>query len=262
MKFNKYIFLIIIQILSTSLIIDARYQSVPLPSVPLKNNHSEKTPISFEYKSFTKKDCKKYLNSKRIINKGYQPIQITITNNSDNDIVISPENFSKSSVNALEVSEMLHRNNVARGLGLATPGIIVGVPVTAISVMTGAMAAAMSSNIDATLCALLIPGILIMSPFIIAGMVQGFGAEEFNNNMDHDFKKKELQEQIVFSGSTITGLLFIPCKTLTKKQKMTIKTIEIHGHCETIIEMYNLLANLELITFSNEKLHTQFQSNS
>ena len=44
--------------------------------------------ICCEYKIFNKADCKKYLGRGQVLSKGYQPIQIKLTNNSDNVILL------------------------------------------------------------------------------------------------------------------------------------------------------------------------------
>jgi len=187
--------------------LDARYKEFPLEDIALQISEG----VIFTHKKLNKKDCKKYLKSSKILRKGYQPVQITVMNNTERNIEISPKNFTDFHVPALEVSQTLHRNGFARGVGLAVPAVVIGIPVAFGSVYAGAMAAGMSSAPGAVLAILLLPALALMSPFIITAAVQGCGAESFNENIDEIYANKELKRQVLCSGQTVSGLLFIPC---------------------------------------------------
>src|SRR2546423_1022442 len=64
---------------------------------------SQDNSISFAYRIFNKKDCIKYLD-RDVIKKGYQPIQITLANNTNRYLKISRKNFSLATVSIDEVA--------------------------------------------------------------------------------------------------------------------------------------------------------------
>jgi hypothetical protein len=187
--------------------LDARYKEVPLEDIALQISEG----VIFTYKKLNKKDCKKYLKSSKILRKGYQPVQVTVMNNTESNIEISPKNFTDFHTPTREVSQTLHRNGFARGIGLAVPAVVIGVPVAFGSVYAGAMAVAISSAPGAVLGILLLPALALMSPFIITAVVQGCGAESFNENIDEIYVNKEFKKQVLQPGQTVSGLLFIPC---------------------------------------------------
>jgi hypothetical protein len=84
--------------------------------------------IIFEYKVLNKKECKRLFKTKKILKKGHQPIQITVTNYSDNAIVVSPQGLNIPTIPADTVLAALHKNGFARGVPLGLVGIIAGLP--------------------------------------------------------------------------------------------------------------------------------------
>jgi hypothetical protein len=186
MKMNR----IVIALLSLSLVISstgyARYKSIPLNRSLRKAAVISQDTINFDYKIFKAKDCKKHLNSKYIIKHGFQPIQIIITNNSNNNIAISANDFSFPLVNCQDVADSLHRNGFARGLGF---GI----------------------------------GALGCWPLVIPALVEGFGANDFNACMDRDFENKTLEPQIIPPYTTVNGLIFVDRQDFTKDFTCTVK---------------------------------------
>ncbi len=191
MKLNKFVFLLmsILMICSTGY---SRYKSISLKQgsekIKLKKVKSKKgkldisvvlESVTCEYQVFNKKDCKKYLNSKDILKKGFQPIHVVFVNNSLNDILISLEDFSFSCVSAQEIAKELHRNGAKRG---------------------GAFGAA------AWICPIL----------IVPSLVQGLGAKDFNNDMDRDFARKELKSQTITAGKSVSGIVFISTEGFSK----------------------------------------------
>ena len=171
----------------------ARYKATPLnkkTSVKVdalaKEAMSVQT-VSFDCKVFSAKDCKKYLNSKSIIKKGFQPIEVTFTNNSKHSIEISPEDFNFTCVNAQYVASALHRDGAARGLGLG------------------------------------IGGFLFMPILIVPAIVQGCGANDYNYDMDNDFSNKEFVKQTVAPGATVSGIVFAVRREFKRDFTFTVK---------------------------------------
>lgn len=204
MTYKISTFCILTMSLLMSFNLDARFKEIPLDNIPLEVTDG----VIFAHNIFSKKDCKKYLKSSKVLRKGYQPIQITVMNNTQTTIEISPKNFSDYHVSALEVSEKIHRNSCARGVGFAIPGVIIGAPVAFVSVYAGSMAVAMGAT--SSLLIFFLPALAIMSPFIITAIVQGCGTQDFNEKIDEIYVHKELRKQTLCPGEIVSGLLFVP----------------------------------------------------
>lgn len=166
----------------------ARYKSMPLIKDSRLGNVAQEESISLESKAFTAKDCKTFFNSKSILKKGYQPVQITVKNNSQSTVSISPSDLSFSCVAPQEVADTLHRSSKARGLGLGIPGMLGG-------------------------------GLV----FIIPAFVQGLGAHDYNDDMDADFANKALQPQVIAPGKTVSGVVFTTRESFSHDFTLTVK---------------------------------------
>jgi hypothetical protein len=189
MKINK-----IIVLLSITLMISipghARYKAASINRIDTINtqiNTLKDESVSFNYKIFNANDCKKYFNSRSIINKGYQPIQIIFTNNSNNTIAISPDSFSFRCAHVQDVTNSLHRDGMARGIGFGL-------------------------------------GALWFLPLIFPALIQGLGAAEYNEEMDIDFANKALKNQVVPPYTTVNGVIFACRNEFSKKIIYTFVT--------------------------------------
>lgn len=173
MKTNKVGLLVAGCFVVMSSSVDARYKSQILKKGSSQViTHASKDYIAFEYKILTAKDCQKFFNNRNIIKKGFQPVQITFINNSDKAISISPQGFDFEVVPAQKIADSLHRNGMKRGVGLGVASLAAGW-VT-----------------------------------LVPALVQGCGAKEFNVDMDNDFANKQLKDQVVLPGKTVTGVVF------------------------------------------------------
>lgn len=139
--------------------------------------NTKESTISFDHHIFSKSDCKKYLD-RNIIETGYQPVLITLTNNTKNKISISVKNFSFNCTPATEVAQKAHTNTKARAVGYGV----------------------------ASLC---VP-ILWIPVLWIPAVVDVVGSSSANKKLDADFSHKALNDQIVNQFSTISGLIFVP----------------------------------------------------
>lgn len=146
----------------------------------------EKT-ISLAYNVYDKWDCKKYLD-RDVLAKGYQPVQITISNNSDRYINFSKENISLPTVPAADVAKRVHTSTITRATSYGVAG-------------------------------------LFFWPFFIPAVVDGIKSSQANQKLDEDFAKKELCDQIISPYSTINGLIFVPKNKF--KRDFTITTVDV-----------------------------------
>lgn len=176
----------------------ARYKAIPLRH--LQNNAIADGAISFVYKKFNEADCKKYLGRRHIINKGFLPIQIQITNNTDRSFLFSLNNFSFPCVSYLNVIEHIYFNTALRlwlwGLG-----------------------------------SLVIPILII--PFIL----EAIESPRANERLENDYANKCLNIQKIKPYNTINGLIFVPIEyfnenfsfnliDLNNNEKLTLYSIK------------------------------------
>lgn len=167
---------IVLYLLSCAILVGlsgcARYKAKPLKTLA-RASRTEASSISFDYELFSISDCKKYLDRNPIKN-GYQPIQITFTNNTNCSFNISKKSLSVACIDAQEVAETVHTDTVARAVGYGVVGVFIW-------------------------------------PFIIPAIVDGIGSAKANEQLDDDFMRKELRSQTVKPHTTINGLIFISC---------------------------------------------------
>lgn len=129
--------------------------------------------IAFSARPFTKKDCQRYLD-RDVIKAGYQPVQITVENNSGRTLIFSPDSINLPCVDAAVVASKVHTSTMGRALAWG------------------------------------IPGLFFLWPLLIPAAVDSVGSSEANAELDRDFAGKGLQEAVINPGSTLNGVVFIP----------------------------------------------------
>jgi len=167
-------------------ILSARYKSSAMGQKSKTAIIAEQDYVSVDFQIFTAKDCKKYLNSKIVIKKGYQPIKVTFTNYSKDAMELFLDKFSVPCIDSSVVAQALHRDGASRGVGYGV-------------------------------------GALFCWWMIIPAIVEGCGANDFNADMDRDFAAKSLQNSIVPAGQTVTGLIFVSSGSACKNITLTVK---------------------------------------
>ena len=140
--------------------------------------------ISFAYRIFNKRDCKRYLD-RDVISKGYQPVHITFTNNSNRHLNFSITMFSLPCVNSEEVAEKVFTSTTGRAVGYGV-------------------------------------GALFIWPLAISAIVDGVGSSQANEKLDVDFHQKTLRDRIVKPFSVINGLIFVPVRDFDPEFSFTI----------------------------------------
>lgn len=164
---------------------------------PVAQEKREESIVAFSHTIFTKKDCYRLLD-RDVVAKGYQPIQISLTNNTDRHIHFSLESFSFPCASVEEVAHVLHTNTTARAVGYGVAGLIVW-------------------------------------PLIIPAIVDGIGSARSNDRLDMDLDHKGLRSQVIAPRATINGLIFVAVEDfdpdfsfsvtdLTTKQRYLLKT--------------------------------------
>ena len=143
-----------------------------------------KEEIAVAAKAFTLSDCKQYLD-RDVISEGYQPIQLSIQNNSTKTLGFSLSGVSLPHVPATVVAETVHTSTAAR---VAAYGV----------------------------------GSLIIWPLIIPAIVDGLKSSEANDRLDNDFIAKEAKDQILYPHGRMNSLIFVPVKDYTKSFTVTL----------------------------------------
>lgn len=172
MAFNKlFVFYVLFMFLGfSSLSGIAHYKAIPLDHLITKN--SEDSNLFFEYKVFNKSDCKKYLGRKEVSDRGYQPIQIQITNNTDKSFKFSLNDFSFPCVSCDEVADKVEFNTTKRLVAWGVPAFFIW-------------------------------------PLIIPFIIEAVESPKANEQLHADFSKKSLRDQIIEPNSSINGLIFV-----------------------------------------------------
>ncbi|HEV2601783.1 MAG TPA: hypothetical protein VGT41_05845 [Candidatus Babeliales bacterium] len=161
----------------------AHYRAKPLkPLMP--TTQSVEQSISFSYEVFDVDDCVRYLD-RNVIAKGYQPIQITLANNTDHYFSVSTKTFSFDCLKPQEVAEKFHTNTVGRAIGYGVAGLFVW-------------------------------------PFIIPAIVDGVGSSRSNKRLDADFSRKTFRSQVIKPHTTVNGLLFVSCDDFDENFTLTV----------------------------------------
>ncbi len=164
----------------------ARYKAEPLNKVVVQGAVAPKLQVTFAYHAFTKNDCKRYLG-RDVLAKGYQPILVTITNNTRQYFRFLREHISLPTVPAVKVARRAHTKTLERSMGYGVFGIV--------------------------LWALIVPAV-----------VDGVRSYVCNYKLDQDFAQKELTDQIIGPFGTANGIIFVPKDKFS--ENFTLKVVD------------------------------------
>lgn len=168
----------------------ARYSSQPITHLTtLGSSNRQDQVVSFAYNKFSLDDCKRYLD-RNVLSKGYQPVLLTLSNDTNRYLTFSKSNLSLPSVSALEVAQKVHTSTIAR---VAAYGI---------------------------------PGVLFLWPLVIPAVVDGIGSSKANEKLDMDFLRKELSDQVLAPYSKASGIVFVPREKFNNDFKLKFVDLE------------------------------------
>ena len=144
---------------------------------PLTNLQPEFAPyaetvdaVTLACKALSREDCKRYFD-RDIIDKGFQPVQMTIINNSDNYLLFSTQGVSLPVCSPQEVAEKCHTSTAGRATAYGVAGLIVW-------------------------------------PLLIPAVVDGVGSSQANTKLDSDFNQKGIDQTVINPYSTHNGIIF------------------------------------------------------
>lgn len=138
---------------------------------------AEVPEIAIGAKAFSKYDCKMYLD-RDVLSEGYQPVQLTIQNNSKRTLQFIMNGLSLPHVPAEHVAQTVHTSTIGRIVGYSV-------------------------------------GSLLLWPLIIPAIVDGIKSSEANKQLDHDFIAKSAKDQILYPHGRMNGLVFVPLRDFT-----------------------------------------------
>ncbi|NGX61013.1 MAG: hypothetical protein K940chlam9_00491 [Chlamydiae bacterium] len=180
---HKYILILGLAFLTSC----AQYQSNPLTTLPSTSVYGEShiAGLQVTARAYTKADCKYFLD-RDVIRKGYQPIQVTVNNNTNKTFFFSPDGISLPTVSPKEVAKRVHTSTAGRIAGY------------------GAAA-------------------LVASPlFAIPAVVDGMKSADANHILDEDFLAKGAKDQLIFPQTSTNMLLFIPRSAYQETFQITL----------------------------------------
>jgi hypothetical protein len=140
--------------------------------------------VTVSAKLLTKAECKQYLD-RDVIVKGYQPILVSIDNQSDSPIVFSPSRVSLPCANPNDVAKRVHTSTSTRVVAWGVPALFIW-------------------------------------PLLIPAIVDGIGSSNANRDLDTDFAAKALGEVVIQPKSSLKGLLFVPTESFTPGFELTL----------------------------------------
>jgi len=128
--------------------------------------------VTLSVKKLSNGDCKRIL-SRDVIDKGYQPIQITIKNDTKKYILFSNQGINLPTVPAQEVAEKVHTSTAGRATAYGVAGLFIW-------------------------------------PLLIPAVVDGVGSSKANEKLDRDFNAKVMDQVVIQPYATHNGLIFVP----------------------------------------------------
>lgn len=164
----------------------ARYRAQPLLQLvnPCPAHPINTEDIKFAHKVFSPADCKIFLD-RDVLRHGYQPVQITITNNSNRYLRFSARGISLPCVPPFEVAQRVHTSTVSRVVGWGVPGLFIW-------------------------------------PFLIPAVVDGVGSENANKQLDIDYATKFARAQVIEPYTTLNGIIFVPLHSFNPHFTVTL----------------------------------------
>ena len=151
----------------------ATYKAAPLPILqPEFAPYSETIDgVTLSCKTLSEAECKKYFD-RDIIDKGYQPVQLSIKNDTKKYILFSNQGVSLPVCSPEEVAEKVHTSTAGRAAGYGVAGIFIW-------------------------------------PLLIPAVVDGISSSQANTNLDRDFSDKNMEQIIINPFGTHSGIIFI-----------------------------------------------------
>ncbi len=176
--------------------------------VPLNLSFLETSPFEYaeegvyvSYKPYTSDESKVYLN-RDLVSRGYQPIQITIQNNTPHPYSLSPEEVTLPLAKSKHVAMSVTKSAIPRAIAYKIAGFL-------------------------------------FWPFLIPGTIDSIRTFRTHLELRRDFAAKSIKKETIPPYATLHRVLFVPLKdyhphfSLTLKNTKTDKSIQFNSlQCE------------------------------
>ncbi len=166
----------------------ARYKAATLPEL-LSSLQEPENFLSFSYKIFTKADCKNYLGRKKIIRKGYQPVQITLVNNTGHSFKFSLGAFSFPCVSIEEMAQIMDFSTTKRMVGWGVGSLFVS------------------------------------KTFLLPTAIEGTVSGKESAKLQKDFIKKGLSNTVVKPYDVLNGIIFVEKRFFNPHFSFTLRDV-------------------------------------
>ena len=178
-----------------------KYRSLdqlPKTNTFMSANHE----ITGTYTFLNAEACKACLGG-NVLNKGYQPIYITLTNNTHRALYFDTATINIATVTPAQVAQSIHTNPRARAIGLGIPG--------AMAVCSGTALLASPFLGAFLICApiVAVPVLVLMGLSITPAIKSSKNAIKINKNIDDNCELKALHSQMIAPHACVSGLIFI-----------------------------------------------------
>ncbi len=192
---KKSVFIFLLSVIFVGCASYSAYGLTHLEPEPIFSSSGEQS-LCIACKAYNRFDCEQFLG-RNLIEKGYQPIQITLRNTSGKTYVFDPANLSIPLANVGEIAKKVHTNTVGRVAGYTLGGFL-------------------------------------LSPLLwIPAVVDGIKSKEANEMLDYDYHRKIAKTQDLRPGDFYSAVVFVHCLdfinnitlTLTEKGTANIETL-------------------------------------
>jgi hypothetical protein len=210
----------------------AKYKAMPLfqPKVL-----SDKKGLTLEHKVFNQKDCQTYLGRKNLLKKGFQPIQLTVTNNTDRSYTYSSSSLSLPIVPAEKVALKVETSTWGRFFGYSLSASALG---TASSAFFHAASVTILGPVGWILGATAAVG---GATCFVASIADTVKSNKSNKKLSADFAEKALsREGILRPYQTVNSIVFVPKESFNTNFTFTLndlqnnKAIVLHSNVEYV----------------------------
>jgi len=121
--------------------------------------------------------CKRYF-CRDLLKRGFQPVQVTILNNSQRTLLLNLSQCSLPSAPADQVAKTAHFSTAGRATGYGIAALFIW-------------------------------------PFLIPAIIDGVGSSKANTQMDYEFAAKALKDQVIRPYDMVNGVLFVPVEQMS-----------------------------------------------
>lgn len=207
----------------------AHYKASRLPNLAEHTYSSETAKnknVTLNHKVFDKADCKTYLGSKNILKKGYQPIQLTIMNNTDRTYTYSTTSLNLPTVPSKIVAQKVKFSTTGRILGYGAAGSVFFAPIIPAITFIGSCSHPLVAMILIGYTTILATTSAV---FYATGITDCKKSAKANKERTVDFSDKAFPLNGTLKPyQSINGLVFVPKKSFNNNFTFTLNDADIN----------------------------------